>query len=511
MSSLQSNDDLVIASDAIIIFLAQVLTSDLLFMVIATTHCDYGHMMIVMVFSVLGLLVNVFYWNIQAHGETYVMLLLSGMICIFITWELDLSHRKTFYQYYNAEKSNEVLRESLDTALELIIYNEYKAEEKAIVENHLKGEHIQDKLIPYHIPLEHLSLKRVIGKGGFGEVILADYFGTQVVLKRMHRHKITQQAIEEFTKEILIMCDLRHPNVVQFIGASWNTYSNIGFVLEYVGHGDLYFIIHDKSVAKSWSDPFHRIAVDTARGICYLHSKSIIHRDLKSTNVLISPTYSAKICDLGASKSMAELKENEKQVGTPLWTAPEVVLGKQFSPKSDVFAFGIFTLSTAFILPLGVILTELITRKLPYNEQKRSAFNIMLSVANDGLRPTLPPWLPTPLRQLIDSCLAQEPEDRPNMMDILKNLQKNAMNQLQATDQWTKVKVLVHERTYRTTSLSFELIQTAKAQAALEEYTKETNLQSSASDMYNRPIAAQSDARQDDLRSKIETELVSWD
>ncbi|RQM19426.1 hypothetical protein B5M09_006339 [Aphanomyces astaci] len=178
---------------------------------------------------------------------------------------------------------------------------------------------------------QELTLKRVIGQGAYGEVILAEFCGTMVVLKRMHRHKITRAAVQEFTDEILLMCQLRHPNIVQFIGASWNTYSNIGFVLEYVGHGDLYVIIHDKRVAKSWSDPLHRIAVDSARGICYLHSKNIIH----------------------------QLKANEKQVGTPLWTAPEVVTGGQFSLKSDVYAF-------------GIILTELITRKTPYADKTKT-------------------------------------------------------------------------------------------------------------------------------------------
>ncbi|RHY68324.1 hypothetical protein DYB30_008520, partial [Aphanomyces astaci] len=232
-------------------------------------------------------------------SQAYVYFMVSGLLCFQITRELDLCHRTNFLHYYNAEKSAEVLRDQLDH--------------------------------PYRIPLEDLALKRVIGQGAYGEVILAEFCGTMVVLKRMHRHKITRAAVQEFTDEILLMCQLRHPNIVQFIGASWNTYSNIGFVLEYVGHGDLYVIIHDKRVAKSWSDPLHRIAVDSARGICYLHSKNIIH----------------------------QLKTNEKQVGTPLWTAPEVVTGGQFSLKSDVYAF-------------GIILTELITRKTPYADKTKT-------------------------------------------------------------------------------------------------------------------------------------------
>ncbi|KDO17892.1 TKL protein kinase [Saprolegnia parasitica CBS 223.65] len=443
------------------------------------------------------MLINVFYWNINAHGETYVLLCASGVICLVLVRELDKSHRRSFYQYYTSEVTNEVLRESLDQMLELVVFDEYKAEEKAVVEKHLNAQSaFQERLQPYRIPFEHLSLQRVIGKGGFGEVILADYFGTHVVLKRMHRHKISDAAISEFAAEILLMCDLRHPNVVQFIGASWNTYSNIGFVLEYVGHGDLYLVIHDKRIAKSWSDPFHRIAVDAARGICYLHSKSLLHRDLKSTNVLISATYSAKICDLGMTKSISELQTTEKQVGTPLWTAPEVVLGGHFSPKSDVFAF-------------GIILCELLTRRTPYHEKRGSSpYNIMLAVANDGLRPTLPTWLPGPLRHLVDSCLAAKPEDRPVMLDVLSSLQANGMHQLQAGDQWAKVQHLVHEHAHRTTSFSIELVGRARDQAALEAYTKATALHTS--DDSENDATTRTPGLGTELASAIETVVETW-
>ncbi|RHY17807.1 hypothetical protein DYB25_006087 [Aphanomyces astaci] len=262
-------------------------------------------------------------------SQAYVYFMVSGLLCFQITRELDLCHRTNFLHYYNAEKSAE--------ALELIVYNECKAEEmQAVAQTIDENAELCAKLqvrtiIDLEYRIKDLALKRVIGQGAYGEVILAEFCGTMVVLKRMHRHKITRAAVQEFTDEILLMCQLRHPNIVQFIGASWNTYSNIGFVLEYVGHGDLYVIIHDKRVAKSWSDPLHRIAVDSARGICYLHSKNIIH----------------------------QLKANEKQVGTPLWTAPEVVTGGQFSLKSDVYAF-------------GIILTELITRKTPYADKTKT-------------------------------------------------------------------------------------------------------------------------------------------
>ncbi|RHY09151.1 hypothetical protein DYB36_007592, partial [Aphanomyces astaci] len=200
-------------------------------------------------------------------SQAYVYFMVSGLLCFQITRELDLCHRTNFLHYYNAEKSAE--------ALELIVYNECKAEEmQAVAQTIDENAELCAKLqVRTIIDLKDLALKRVIGQGAYGEVILAEFCGTMVVLKRMHRHKITRAAVQEFTDEILLMCQLRHPNIVQFIGA--------------------------------------------------------------------------------------KLKANEKQVGTPLWTAPEVVTGGQFSLKSDVYAF-------------GIILTELITRKTPYADKTKT-------------------------------------------------------------------------------------------------------------------------------------------
>ncbi|KAH9195061.1 hypothetical protein AeNC1_002948 [Aphanomyces euteiches] len=417
----------------------------------------------------ISLACNIVYWN------AFIYLVVSGGIqCYLITRELDLSHRINFLNYYQAETSAQVLRDQLDQALELIVYNDCKAEEKAAVTTAIDDDaQLCAKLEPYRIPFENLKLERVIGQGAYGQVILAQFCGTAVVLKRMHRHKITNAAMKQFTDEILLMSDLRHPNIVQFIGASWDTYANIGFVLEYVGQGDLYMVIHDKRIPKSWVDPFHRIAVDAARGMCYLHSKNIVHRDLKSSNILVSPTYAAKICDLGMSKSMDELKQLDQQVGTPLWTAPEVVTGGRCSFRSDVYAF-------------GIILTELITRKTPYEDQTpgMSAYKVFCLIvcssqdficlvdhAGSGdkwftadVTIVAPGSTPSSSR----SCLDANPSNRPTMLEVLDTLQIDAIVQLQGHELWKRARQLVHEKAHRSTQFSVELVRLAKAQSELE-------------------------------------------
>ena len=89
--------------------------------------------------------------------------------------------------------------------------------------------------------------------GAYGDVIKGLYHGTTIVFKRMRRENISAQNLELFADEVKLMVGLRHPNVVQFIGASWDSYSNIGFVLEFVEGGDLYSVLHDnKKTRLTW-------------------------------------------------------------------------------------------------------------------------------------------------------------------------------------------------------------------------------------------------------------------
>ena len=96
-----------------------------------------------------------------------------------------------------------------------------------------------------------------------------------------------------FRDEIVMMTNLRHPNICMLMGASWDTFSNIGFVLEWAEKGSLYDVLEDKTFELSWQDPLLRMAVGIVRGLQYLHTQTppIMHRDLKSLNVLVTNTF----------------------------------------------------------------------------------------------------------------------------------------------------------------------------------------------------------------------------
>lgn len=103
-------------------------------------------------------------------------------------------------------------------------FQEFKDKEKNVVETMLKS---NKGLRMAEINFNDLKLQKIIGAGAFGEVIKGTYCGTPVVVKRMLRTKITEDNLRMFGNEIQLMMNLRHPNIVQFIGASWNSYSNM--------------------------------------------------------------------------------------------------------------------------------------------------------------------------------------------------------------------------------------------------------------------------------------------
>ncbi|EGZ24098.1 hypothetical protein PHYSODRAFT_253201 [Phytophthora sojae] len=233
------------------------------------------------------------------------------------------------------------------------------------------NEHLVEKRIPF----ENIRFDRAISKGVNGEVWVGEYSGRQVAIKRLLQARDNRaEDVEEFSIEIELSANLVHPNNVTFIGVAWNTLNNLVMVLEYFPAGDLLAYLVKNEDLLTWAQDKLGIAVGVARAVRYLHSQSppLIHRDLKSKNIMLTRKLEPKLIDFGVSRGRHE-HSMTAGVGTPYWSAPEILEEKRYTEQTDIYSF-------------GVVLSELDTGKLPYHDaltpdgKKPKPFHILSDV-----------------------------------------------------------------------------------------------------------------------------------
>jgi len=151
-----------------------------------------------------------------------------------------------------------------------------------------------------------------------------------------------------------------------------------------------------------------QVALDTARGMTFLHLGRIIHRDLKSPNLLLDAKYRVKVADFGLARTKA-INTMTGQCGTFQWMAPEVIGSNHYTEKADVFSF-------------GIILWELVARQVPYAGM--NAVQVSVQVMAKGLRPEIPPRCPAAYSHLIQECWDTDPNKRPSFTDVVKRLEQ---------------------------------------------------------------------------------------
>jgi serine/threonine-protein kinase TNNI3K len=212
------------------------------------------------------------------------------------------------------------------------------------------------------IPFDKLKVGECIAKGGFGEVYKGTYKGRIVAIKRLLlESRKDMKHIQAFIAEIRLMAFMEHPNIVQFIGVAWDALSDLSAVTEFMYQGDLRTLLL-KYERLGYQHGFNRekikIVCDIAKGLTYLHSLNpvVVHRDLKSRNVLLDKNLIAKLTDFGVSRESVD-HTMTAGVGTGLWMAPEVMTGERYNEKADIFSF-------------GVLLSEIDTHSIPYSHAK---------------------------------------------------------------------------------------------------------------------------------------------
>ncbi|KAK7385089.1 hypothetical protein VNO78_30796 [Psophocarpus tetragonolobus] len=262
----------------------------------------------------------------------------------------------------------------------------------------------------------------IIGKGGFGTVFKG-YLADNTVVAVKKSKIVDKNQKEQFANEVIILSQINHRNVVKLLGCCLETEVPL-LVYEFVNNDTLFDYIHieRKVNDETWKKRV-RIATEIAGALSYLHlqtSVPIIHRDVKTANILLDDTYTAKVSDFGASKlvPLDQIELATMVQGTFGYLDPEYMLTSQLTEKSDVYSF-------------GVVLVELLTGEKPHSfgrpEEKRSLANHFLSsFKQDRLFDVLQVGIVNEenKKEIIEvaiiatKCLRLNGEERPSMKEV---------------------------------------------------------------------------------------------
>ncbi|KAF2306315.1 hypothetical protein GH714_016408 [Hevea brasiliensis] len=266
-----------------------------------------------------------------------------------------------------------------------------------------------DGIDVWEIDTNQLKIENKVASGSYGDLYRGTYCSQEVAIKILKPERVSAEMLREFSQEVYIMRKIRHKNVVQFIGACTQP-PNLCIVTEFMARGSIYDFLHkQKGVFKLSS--LIKVATDVSRGMNYLHQNNIIHRDLKTANLLMDENEVVKVADFGVARVQTQSGVMTAETGTYRWMAPEVIEHKPYDHKADVFSF-------------AIVLWELLTGELPYSYL--TPLQAAVGVVQKGLRPTIPKNAHPKLAELLERCWRQDPSQRPNFSEIIDILQQIA-------------------------------------------------------------------------------------
>jgi sterile alpha motif and leucine zipper-containing kinase AZK len=249
------------------------------------------------------------------------------------------------------------------------------------------------------VDIEDLEFHEHAGGGAYGSVYKAFW-------KSRERIVAVKKLLSVDENELQVLSMLSHRNIVQFYCAVTKA-PNFCLVTEFATKGSLYAYLSKHALGfcqiLTW-------AREIALGVNYLHNEApitVIHRDLKSKNVVITEDMTAKICDFGCSRFLTNTTKMSL-AGTFPWMAPEIIQGLPVSEKCDSFSY-------------GVMLWELLTQEVPFKGLEGIQVAWLVVAKNERL--TIPSSCPPQFSQLMERCWLAEPKERVNFREILDELQ----------------------------------------------------------------------------------------
>ncbi|XP_027179485.1 LEAF RUST 10 DISEASE-RESISTANCE LOCUS RECEPTOR-LIKE PROTEIN KINASE-like 1.4 isoform X1 [Coffea eugenioides] len=294
------------------------------------------------------------------------------------------------------------------------------------------------------------SQSRELGDGGFGAVyygVLTD--GRVVAVKRLYENNFKR--VEQFINEVEILTRLRHPNLVTLFGCTSKRSRELLLVYEYIPNGTVADHLHGKRASSgllSWPVRLN-IAIETADALAYLHKSDIIHRDVKTNNILLDNDFHVKVADFGLSRLFPNdvTHVSTAPQGTPGYVDPEYYQCYQLTEKSDVYSFGVVLIELISSLQAvdtnrhrhDINLANMAVNKIQNHTLHELVDSSLEFGTNSPMR-----RMTTLVAELAFRCLQQERDMRPSMQEVVDAL-RGIQNEGLSTAKVEVVHILVDD------------------------------------------------------------------
>ncbi|RMB97649.1 hypothetical protein DUI87_25800 [Hirundo rustica rustica] len=269
------------------------------------------------------------------------------------------------------------------------------------------------KIVNMENPQRRYTELENLGSGAFGVVCRAvdTATGGEVAIKKIDLQEVSEK--QRIVNEIMIMKRNRSPCIVTYLD-SYLVHEELWLVMEYMDGGTLSAVIRETPMTE---DEIATVSRECLQGLDFLHSNHVVHRDVKSINILLRTDGSVKLADFGLSAQLTpEQSRRSSVIGTAWWMAPEVVKGQPYGPKVDIWSFGI----------VGI---EMVEQEVPY--QNASPVSVQLLTATKGA-PELrrPKFLSPLLRDFLSCCLQRDEARRCSAKELLQSTEATALSAL---------------------------------------------------------------------------------
>ena len=339
--------------------------------------------------------------------------------------EQDEADRKQDYAAM-LSKQDEILRVGIEAkqSMQMLVMKE---DEKArVIQNQLesmkfalqqmdpanrkKGEVSKKILVPFY----ELDIDRLLAKGSFGSIYLGRWRQQEVAIKMVEgtQEAMTEAQRSEFLREVKIMQRLRSEFVMPLYAVCVEP-GRACMIMKYMSNDSLRSVLDDEQTVLTAAEK-DRLILDIALGLNYLHTEGVLHRDVKSANVLLDGEGRARIADFGLSKLETGLSTLGQRTKDLQWMAPEVLMSldnRAFTKAADVYSF-------------GVVVWEILTGKAPYAGKKLSEISKKITSYEHE---EIPMDMPEHYQQLLRNCWRKDRWSRPTMSDIVLQLREYQM------------------------------------------------------------------------------------